>query len=166
MHSLPEGQGVATCNSSTGACRSASRLPFPVNIVGPLPTSQGKTYLFTIIDRYTRWPEAILMTDATATSRAEALLSHQSHSLEFHKTSHNYDRGSQVILGLWTALGKLLGAQLHRTTSYHPQSNGIVERFHRQLKASLKARLIEPHWMDKLLLGLRSTPKGPWLCPL
>ena len=30
-----------------------------VDIVGPLPKSQEKQYLFTIIDRFTRWPEAI-----------------------------------------------------------------------------------------------------------
>ena len=47
-----------------------------VDVVGPLPTSQGKSYLFTIIDRYTRWPEAIPMADATATSCARALMSH------------------------------------------------------------------------------------------
>ena len=32
-----------------------------VDIVGPLPSSEGKRYLFTIIDRSTRWPEAIPM---------------------------------------------------------------------------------------------------------
>ena len=51
----------------------------------------------------------------------------------------------------------LLGAQLHHTTAYHPQANGIVERFHRQLKAALKARLVGPAWVDELplvLLGL------------
>jgi len=44
-----------------------------IDIVGPLPISQGFSYLFTIVDRFTRWPEAIPMTDATATSCAQAL---------------------------------------------------------------------------------------------
>ena len=46
-----------------------------VDIFGPLPISEGKSYLFTIIDRYTRWPEAIPMADATASSCAFPLLS-------------------------------------------------------------------------------------------
>ena len=53
---------------------------------------------------------------------------------------------------------------LHRTTAYHPQANGVVERLHRQLKAALKARLIGPAWMDKLPLGLRSAPKEDLGC--
>ncbi|KAK3749160.1 hypothetical protein RRG08_012732 [Elysia crispata] len=41
-------------------------------------------------------------------------------------------------------------------------SNGMSERFHRSLKAALKARLLGPGWMDELpivLLGIRSTWK-------
>ena len=48
------------------------------------------------------------------------------------------------------------------TTAYHPQANGLVERLHRTLKASLKARLTGPNWVDELpwvLLGLRTMPK-------
>ncbi|TNN04773.1 Retrovirus-related Pol polyprotein from transposon 17.6, partial [Schistosoma japonicum] len=41
--------------------------------------------------------------------------------------------------GLFHALTKFLGTTRFRTTAYHPQSNGLVERFHRQLKASLSA---------------------------
>ena len=56
----------------------------------------------------------------------------------------------------------LLGCELHPTTAYHPQANGLVERSHRDLKASLKCRLTGPNWMDELpwvLLGIRTAPK-------
>ena len=52
-----------------------------------------------------------------------------------------------------------LGITAATTTSYHPQSNGLVELMHRQLKGALKARLGDSPWMDELpivLLGLRS----------
>ena len=137
-----------------------------VDIVGPLPLSHGNTYLFTIIDRYTRWPEAIPMADATASSCAHALLSQ--HIARFGVPSDiTSDRGPQFTSNLWTALSKLLGVQLHRTTAYHPQANGIVERLHRQLKAALKAHLCGPDWLHVLplvLLGLRSAPKDDLGC--
>ena len=57
---------------------------------------------------------------------------------------------------------QLLGSVHHRTASFHPQANGMVERFHRSLKAALRARLSGPHWIDELpwaLLGVRTAPK-------
>ena len=46
-----------------------------------------------------------------------------------------------------------------RTTSYHPQANGLVERFHWHLKSALWARLTGPNWIDELLLGILTAPK-------
>jgi hypothetical protein len=49
-----------------------------------------------------------------------------------------------------------------QTTAYHPQSNGMVERTHGQLKAALRARLAGSRWPEHLpwvLLGLRTAPK-------
>ena len=72
------------------------------------------------------------------------------------------DRGRQFILSLWSEMARSLGTQLHRTTSYHPQANGMVGRFHRSLKASLRARLHDGNWIDELtwvLLGLRTATK-------
>ncbi|KAK3696972.1 hypothetical protein RRG08_023162 [Elysia crispata] len=54
----------------------------------------------------------------------------------------------------------LLGVEANTTTAYHPQANGMVERLHRQLKASLKARTTGANWFDELpmvLLGIRSS---------
>ena len=46
----------------------------------------------------------------------------------------------------------LLGSRQARSTAYHPQTNGMVECFHRQLKAAMKAQP-QPHlWMDALPL--------------
>lgn len=55
----------------------------------------------------------------------------------------------------------LCGCKRARTTAYHPQSNGMIERFHRQLKASIMAH-DTAHWIDVLplvLLGIRAAYK-------
>jgi cleavage and polyadenylation specificity factor subunit 1 len=132
-----------------------------VDLVGPLPTSEGKTYLFTIVDRFTRWPEVVPIANAEAITCARALL--RSWVSRFGVPSRIVsDQGRQFISHLWRELNQILGVQHNMTTAYHPQANGMVERFHRSLKAALKARLIGSRWMDELplvLLGIRSTWK-------
>ncbi|XP_031336984.1 uncharacterized protein LOC116166250 [Photinus pyralis] len=54
----------------------------------------------------------------------------------------------------------MLGIKHLRTTAYHPQANGKVERLHRTLKAAIKCYRTE-RWVEVLpiiLLGLRSAP--------
>ena len=132
-----------------------------IDIVGLLPESQGNKYLLTVIDRFTRWPEAIPIKDIEARTIARAYV----HSWVARFGVPNQmtsDRGTQFVSELWSAMSDLLGTTLNPTTAYHPQANGLVERLHRTLKASLKARLTCPTWMDELpwvLLGLRTTPK-------
>lgn len=132
-----------------------------VDIVGPLPYSYGYSYLLTVIDRTTRWPEAFPLQSITADVCALALISGwiSRYGMPLEITS---DRGRQFISALWTAISSTLGIAVHRTTAYHPQSNGLVERFHRSLKVSLRARLATDQWVAHLpwvMLGLRSTPK-------
>ena len=48
------------------------------------------------------------------------------------------------------------------TTAYHPQSNGLVERFHRQRKEGMRLQAAGAAWLERLpwlLLGIRSAPK-------
>ena len=134
-----------------------------VDIVGPLPYSDGFRYIFTCVDRFTRWPEAVPITDITVDTVARALVSTwvSRYGVPLNLTS---DRGSQFESQLWTRLMTLLGIRRHRTASYHPQANGMVERFHRQLKASLAATIQQQgEWSHKLplvLLGIRSSLKA------
>ncbi|XP_012942738.1 uncharacterized protein LOC106012929 [Aplysia californica] len=72
------------------------------------------------------------------------------------------DRGPHVTPALWREMAERLGTNLLHTTAYHPQSNGLIGRFHRSLKSVLKAKLQSPNWLDELgwvLLGLRTAPK-------
>lgn len=133
-----------------------------IDLVGPLPASNGFKYLLTIVDRYTRWPEAIPITDATTETCARAFIFSWVSRFGV-PTDITSDRGSNFTSSLWSAIiNRGLGANLHHTTAYHPQANGLVERFHRHLKTALKARLTGSNWIDELpwvLLGIRTVPK-------
>jgi len=132
-----------------------------IDLVGPLPPSRGYTYLLTCVDRFTRWPEAIPLSNISAETVAQAFLSGWIARFGVPSTLIT-DRGRQFESQLWHTLMQLLGIKRARTTSYHPQSNGMVERFHRQLKGALKAQPQPDAWMDSLplvLLGIRTALK-------
>ncbi|KAK4472135.1 hypothetical protein MN116_000433 [Schistosoma mekongi] len=131
-----------------------------LDLVGPLPESNGFSYLLTCVDRFTRWPEAIPLKDITTETIARAFVERWIANFGCPSTITT-DRGRQFESGLFHSLTKLLGATRFRTTAYHPQSNGLVERFHRQLKASLSATNM-PQWTEALplvLLGIRCMVK-------
>lgn len=129
-----------------------------IDIVGPLPPSEGYRYCLTCIDRFTRWPEAIPLQDITAESVAKAFLS--GWIARFGVPSQVVtDQGRQFESELFREFSKLLGIRVTHTTPYHPQSNGQIERWHRTLKASLMCHA-NPRWsmvLPIIMLGLRSS---------
>jgi hypothetical protein len=61
---------------------------------------------------------------------------------------------------LWAGLCSLLNVQHSPTTAYYPQSNGLVERFHRRLKDALRSRAATADWHNHLpwvMLGIRAS---------
>lgn len=77
------------------------------------------------------------------------------------------DRGRQFESSLFKNLSHLLGAQHIHTTAYHPMSNGMVERFHRQLKAAIKTQDKTASWTETLpliMLGIRTAFKTDLNC--
>ena len=132
-----------------------------IDIVGPLQISHGYSYLLTCNDWFSRWPEAIPIVDITAITVAQALVSEWVSRFGVPSTITT-DRGSKFESSLWSALMKLLGTNRLRTTSYHPQTNGLIEMFHRQSKGALRAQPPSSPWMESLplvLLGIRTAIK-------
>jgi cleavage and polyadenylation specificity factor subunit 1 len=132
------------------------------DLVGPLsPSAGGHTHILTVIDRTSRWPEAIPMTSITAEACVEAF------SLGWVARfgvpeKITTDRGVQFTSKAWADMCGRLGSSHIQASAYHPQGNGIVERFHRQLKEALKSRECGDRWHEHLpwvLLGLRAAPK-------
>ena len=132
-----------------------------VDIVGPLPYADGFRYLLTCVDRFTRWPKAIPMVDIRAETVADAFFSDRIARYGTPATITT-DRGAQFESKLWDSLCNQFGIIRNRTTSYHPQSNGMVKRFHRQLKATIMAHESPNPWtitLPAVLFGVRSTVK-------
>ena len=103
-----------------------------VDLVGPHPPFQGYTYLLTIVDGFTRSPEAIPLASINTESCARVFARHWIARFGVPGDMSS-DRGTQFMSDLWMSLSNLLGIQVHRTTAYHPQANGLVERFHQSL---------------------------------
>ncbi|KAL1488769.1 hypothetical protein ABEB36_014568 [Hypothenemus hampei] len=113
-----------------------------------------------MIDRFSRWPEAIPLADIAAESVATAFFSHWIARFGCPKTITT-DQGTQFESTLFRALTNLVGAKRIHTTPYHPCANGLIERWHRALKAALMCHQGTP-WIDLLpsvLIGLRTCYK-------
>jgi IS30 family transposase len=134
-----------------------------LDLFRPLPASADRSsHILTVVDRSTRWAEAALLRSTSKAARLEALAAAWFARCGIPATITT-DRGSQFTSGELAAALWLLGIQHICTTAFHPQSNGLVERFHMRLKEALKARLAGPAWPSHLpwvMLGLHAAPRG------
>ena len=139
------------------------RLPAPnkrfshihIDLVGPSnPPCEGKNTLLTIIDIWTGWPGAFPMTmhgDAANAKACAKVLVREWLSRLGVPAIMTSDRGSQFVSDSWLEVCSLMGIARDPTTSYHLQHNGKIERMHRSLKNSLRARLLgRVNWLPEL----------------
>ena len=133
-----------------------------IEIAGPLPQSNNNKYLLTCTDRFTRWPEAIPIPDITAETVTPAFINRWISNFDVPSNSTT-DRGSQFESEVFRSVTALLGARRTPTTAYHPCANGLVERFHKHLKAALKTHAASSSLTEVLPLiplSIRSTVKA------
>ncbi|KAL4153886.1 hypothetical protein QTP88_001719 [Uroleucon formosanum] len=122
-----------------------------LDIVGPLPiTELGNTHILTMQDELTRYALAVALasTDATTVARAfvECCV-----CIFGIPTSILTDCGTNFLSNVFKNMCKLLDIEKSKTTPWHPQTNGYLERSHKILKNYLRSFVDEDNNWDKLL---------------
>ena len=157
--------GKAT--TTTGRRRLHAGRPWQVvavDLVGPMPrTPRGNSWILVLTDHFTRWQDAIAIRDATAPTVARTLDERVFSYFGLPETIHT-DQGAQFESDLLANLCRMWKVQKSRTTAYHPESNGVVERGNRALGDSLRTLLLgcdQEEWdllLPQVMRAFRGTP--------
>ena len=123
-----------------------------VDVMGPLPlTRHDNKYLIVAMDYFTKWPEAYAVPNQEAKTVATVLVREFvcrfGTPLELHS-----DQGRNFESELIKEMCDILGINKTRTTPYHPQSDGMVERYNQTLATQLSMFVNENHsdWDEHL----------------
>ena len=132
-----------------------------IDLVGPFPTATGGfKHMITCVDTATRWPEAIPLRSTTSKSIIMTLTEMFSRTGFPEKLTS--DNGPQFVSKEFTAWLQKHGITHSRSTPYHPQGNGVVERLHRTLNSIiLKTIESKGNWarvLPLVLYFIRCTP--------
>ena len=100
------------------------------------PSKGGYQHLLVITDHFTKFAVAIPTRNQTAKRTADTLFNNFVVSYGLPRRLHN-DQGANFESKLIKELCTLTGMNKSRTTPYHPQSDGITERFNRTLLSML-----------------------------
>nr|XP_032808461.1 uncharacterized protein K02A2.6-like [Petromyzon marinus] len=109
-----------------------------IDLQGPFPRShRGNRYILVSVEYFTRYPVAVAIPDKTALVVSRAFVEHYvlKHGIPKRVIT---DQGSEFEAQLFQALCHEFGIQKDRTTAYHPQANGMVERMNQTLAGKLK----------------------------
>lgn len=135
-----------------------------IDIVGPLERTQtGFKYILVICDYATRYPEAFPLRKISARPIAQALL--QLFSRVGIPKEIITDQGTAFLSKSLKQVYGVLGIKGIKTTPYHPQTDGLVERFNQTLKSMLRKFVAEngkdwDRWLPYLLFAYREVPQA------
>ena len=93
-------------------------------------TARGNKYVLVMVDCFTRWTEAFPLPDKTAQSVADAFFNQIVCRFGMPSVIHS-DQGREFENKIMQEICLLGGSHKTRTTPYHPESDGMVERFNR-----------------------------------
>ena len=121
-----------------------------IDFVGPLPMTKRKNrYIIVAMDYFTKWPEA----RATKRDTAEEVIKFLYEDIICRHGCPKKiisDRGTHFDNKMVELLTKKFEIKHNLSTSYHPQTNGLVERFNKTLCESLAKLQEDKQWDDKI----------------
>ena len=123
-----------------------------VDIVGPFPTTPASNkYILVAMDYFTRWAEVYAIPNQEAITVANKLVDEMFLRFSPPDQLHS-DQGCQFESKLIAETCEIMGVKKTRTTAYHPQCDGLVERFNRTLLGMLAtcARDHPSSWESRL----------------
>lgn len=128
-----------------------------MDIVGPLPvTENGYTHILTIQDLLTKYSIAVSLGTTTSIAIADAFLKHFIYIYGAPRDLLT-NQGTNLLSALIRHLTKKFNIKHYKTTAYHPQSNGSIERSHHVLIEYLKIHVNkELNWDEYLYLAMFS----------
>jgi transposase InsO family protein len=132
------------------------------DICGPFPlTGRNNLYILVIVDYFTKWAEAYPITDMTALTVALCLgqfIARMGCPRQFHS-----DKGPCFRAEVLQELCAIMQIDKTETTSYRPQSDGLVERFNRTLGDMLTAccrhKIDWDLTLPYVMMAYRATPQ-------
>ncbi len=133
-----------------------------MDLIRPLERSaRGYRFALVLVDYATRYPEAVPLRSISAKSVAEALFRIISR-VGIPKEILT-DQGTAFMSRTLNELYELLGIKSIRTSIFHPQTDGLVERFNRTLKTMVCKFVKEENWdkwLEPLLFAVREVPQA------
>ena len=114
-----------------------------MDYMGPLAeTARGNRHILVIGDHFTKWYEAFPTKDQKAQTVANILVSRLFSRFGPPQILHS-DQGTNFESNLIKSICDLMGIQKTRTTAYHPQGDGQIERQNRTLQEILSTFVSE-----------------------
>src|SRR3954465_13300964 len=111
-----------------------------LNMVGPLKKSSkgGKTHLLVVVDKFTKWIEAVPITSSTALTAVNFIKS----IILRYGVPHNIitDNGTNFPVAELQNFCEKLGIKINYASVAHPQSNSQVEKANGLICGGLKKR--------------------------
>ena len=116
-----------------------------MDILGPFPeTANGNKYILVFSDYFTRWPEAYAIKNQTAEIIAQIFVEHIVFRYGVPKKLLT-DQGANFTGGVLKSICEIFKILKLQTSPYHPQTDGLVERFNRTLANMLSSYTNSKH---------------------
>ena len=123
-----------------GPIKKSNEEPHPISVVSPwyhagmdlvkMPVSKsGNNYLLTVMDYFTKWSHAVPIPDESARTVVSEL--YNTSMVMGFPAIYSSDQGREFVNDVISCMMEKIKAAHRISSAYHPQTNGLVERFNK-----------------------------------